>query len=337
MAIAAGPVLAFGTVVLGFSFSIVFTVHQDKGSLIRFFLGVTLQDTSSSFDMSSGSFLTAWLAIGRGNCIWHGERNEFISGTSVTYVILHLFVSRKVFWRFWCLDLVAPDETFVWSWNECPNQPFADDGFLLLSVLNFNACSGFAINVNDFWGYWCRLWMWCFSSVGRGMPPGTKSCKNITMQNGRIRTPSTSIRDIPHSLVSGYKRVTAIVSAQRRALRSQNDRMFGRWGCVAARGISWMNLDVNACSFWWENFGIRMPRRRPDIRVTPNCRGTSTRRSSNKSRLVGGRLQFPKISNASIHSSVLHKPWQNNWLRIALPTIPCGPRLNVPKVQALMF
>ena len=50
-----------------------------------------------SFDMSSGSFLTAWLAIGRGNCIWHGERNEFISGTSVTYVILHLFVSRKVF------------------------------------------------------------------------------------------------------------------------------------------------------------------------------------------------------------------------------------------------
>ena len=51
MAIAAGPVLAFGTVVLGFSFSIVFIVHQDKGSLIRFFLGVTLQDTSSHFAM----------------------------------------------------------------------------------------------------------------------------------------------------------------------------------------------------------------------------------------------------------------------------------------------
>jgi len=51
MAIAAGPVLAFGTVVLGFSFSIVFTVHHDKGSLIRFFLGVTLQDTSSHFAM----------------------------------------------------------------------------------------------------------------------------------------------------------------------------------------------------------------------------------------------------------------------------------------------
>ena len=39
MAIAAGTVLAFGTVVLGFSFSVVFTVHQDKGSLIRFFSG----------------------------------------------------------------------------------------------------------------------------------------------------------------------------------------------------------------------------------------------------------------------------------------------------------
>ena len=79
-----------------------------------------------------------------------GTANEFISGTSVTYINLHLFVSRLVLRRFWCLDLVAPEETFVWSWNECPNQPFADDGFLLLSVLNFNACSGFAINVNDF-------------------------------------------------------------------------------------------------------------------------------------------------------------------------------------------
>ena len=45
---------------------------------------------------------------------------------------------------------MAPDEFFVWSWNECPKQPFADDGFLLLSVVNFNACCGFRINVNDF-------------------------------------------------------------------------------------------------------------------------------------------------------------------------------------------
>ena len=79
-----------------------------------------------------------------------GTANEFISGTSVTYIILHLFVSRLVFRRFWCLDLVAPEEIFVWSWNECPKQPFADDGFLLLSVVNFNACCGFRINVNDF-------------------------------------------------------------------------------------------------------------------------------------------------------------------------------------------
>ena len=76
--------------------------------------------------------------------------NEFISGTSVTYINLHLFVSRLVLRRFWCLDLVAPEETLVWSWNECPKQPFADDEFLLLSVLNFNARCGFGINVNDF-------------------------------------------------------------------------------------------------------------------------------------------------------------------------------------------
>ena len=89
MAIAAGPVLAFGTVVLGFSFSIVFTVHQDRGSLILFSgrysaghfvafrhaLGNRL--CHLSFDMSSGSFLTAWRAIGRGNCIWRGEQIHF--------------------------------------------------------------------------------------------------------------------------------------------------------------------------------------------------------------------------------------------------------------------
>ena len=71
-------------------FSVVFTVRQEKGLLIRFLSGRYLAGhfvafrhalgnrlCHLSFDLSSGSTLTLWRAIERANSIWHGERIHF--------------------------------------------------------------------------------------------------------------------------------------------------------------------------------------------------------------------------------------------------------------------
>ena len=90
MAIAAGPLLAFGAVVLGFSFFGSVHCSPGEGFIDSFFSGryfaghfVGFRHALAnrlghlSFDMSNGSTLTPWRAIGRANCIWHGERIHF--------------------------------------------------------------------------------------------------------------------------------------------------------------------------------------------------------------------------------------------------------------------
>ena len=82
MAIAAGPLLAFGAVVLGFSFFGSVHCSPGEGFIDSFFSGryfaghfVGFRHALAnrlghlSFDMSNGSTLTPWRAIGRANCI----------------------------------------------------------------------------------------------------------------------------------------------------------------------------------------------------------------------------------------------------------------------------